>query len=547
MCAIQYTRRHTMNLKLKFFLSASFIFGLFGTSFYLHGQLEEAMNSNLKKIQSEFYPSLELAITNNNLLMQFDQYVQTAVTLSEEDNLDDASEIAKNIDTNLTNLFDITTQHKTKTSQLKRDLRMYAQHAEQLAIDFIESEKTMDELLISAQKNSSEFSRLVNEFSALKNQLEIEFEQMVSGTLQEGAIAKKRFIWFNIIGVTGLMLMGAYAWRSSSLMSRNLKAVSKSLEGFADGDGDLSVRIEYQGRDELAELVSGFNRFVERLQGSMEHTTNNVAKLVEITQRLQSNSNRNLASSEKQAAEVSETSRSINEMVSAIHSITESAVEASNEATEANQNAIDGNSIIENTITSITSLASEVENSADVVNQLVSYTSKVGGAINIIGDIAEQTNLLALNAAIEAARAGEQGRGFAVVADEVRNLASRTQDSTADIKGMLEELNKISETASQAMHRGVIQANDGVKESYSAVEALASITQKVSAINSINERIASAAEQQRSSSHLIENSISTIEVSSSEVRNNADELDQISQQIQLVSDELMSFTKQFRI
>lgn len=540
-----YTGRHSM--ELKFLLSASFIFGLFGTSFYLHAQLEEVMSSNLKKIQSEFYPSLELAITNNNLLMQFDQHVQTAVTLSEEESLDDASKIAKNIDTNLTNLLAITTQHKVKTRQLKVGLREYAQHAEQLAIDFIESEKTMDELLSSAQKNSSDFSRLVNEFNALKNQLEIEFEQMVSETLQEGVVARKRFIWFNIIGLTGLMLMGGYAWRSSSLMSRNLKAVSKSLEGFADGDGDLSVRIEYQGRDELAELVRGFNRFVERLQGSMKHTTNNIAKLVEITQRLQNNSNRNLASSEQQATEVSETSRSINEMVRAIHSITESAVEASNEATEANQNAIDGNSIIENTITSITSLASEVESSADVVNQLVSYTSKVGGAINIIGDIAEQTNLLALNAAIEAARAGEQGRGFAVVADEVRNLASRTQDSTADIKGMLEELNKISETASQAMHRGVIQANDGVKESYSAVEALANITQKVSAINTINERIASAAEQQRSSSHLIENSISTIEVSSSEVRNNADELDQISHQIQSVSDELMSFTKQFRI
>lgn len=538
-----------MTLKLKFLLFASFIFGLFGASFYLHGQLEDVMSSNLKQIQTEFYPSLELAITNNNLLMQFDQHIQTAVTLSEEENLEFATDIATTMSSNLDTLLNITTLYQSDARSLNTALQSYAQHANQLAMDFIDSEKSMDELLINAQRNSEEFRGLVDGFELLKRQLEHEFEQMISSTLEEGHVAKKRFIWFNIIGLSGLMLMGGYAWRTNSSMSKNLKAVSKSLDGFADGDGDgdLSVRIEYTGRDELAELVSGFNRFVERLQTSMKHTTQNVDKLVTITQSLKDNSNNNVSSSEKQANEVSETSRSINEMVLAISSITESALEASKEATEANDNAIEGNSIIENTITSITSLASEVENSADVVNQLVSYTSKVGGAINIIGDIAEQTNLLALNAAIEAARAGEQGRGFAVVADEVRKLASRTQESTADIKGMLAELNQISETASQAMHRGVEQANEGVKESYNAVEALARITQKVSAINEINERIASAAEQQRSSSHLIETSIHTIESSSSEVKNNANELSQISHEVQSVSDELFNFTKQFKI
>ena len=188
----------------------------------------------------------------------------------------------------------------------------------------------------------------------------------------------------------------------------------------------------------------------------------------------------------------------------------------------------------------------EVENSAEVVNQLVSFTSKVGGTVNIIGEIAEQTNLLALNAAIEAARAGEQGRGFAVVADEVRNLASRTQSSTADIKDMLNDLNKISHTASSAMNRGVDQAHKGVSESYNAVEALASITTKVSAINSINERIAVSAEQQRSASSHIETSINSIASNASDVRTNANELDNISDNIQQLNRAFQTLTKQFR-
>jgi len=237
----------------------------------------------------------------------------------------------------------------------------------------------------------------------------------------------------------------------------------------------------------------------------------------------------------------------VSEMLIAISSITDNAISASQATVEANKNAIDGNAIIETTIESITVLASDVENSAEVVGQLLTFTAKVGGAINIIGEIAEQTNLLALNAAIEAARAGEQGRGFAVVADEVRNLASRTQASTADIKNILDDLNKISHTASTAMNQGVVQANKSVSESYNAVEALANITTKVSAINEINEHIAAAAEQQRSASHLIEASIGSIADNASDVKNNANELDQISAQVQQLNQQFQHLTKQFRL
>ncbi|WP_392339885.1 methyl-accepting chemotaxis protein [Moritella marina] len=536
-----------MPLKIKFIIFATFIFALFSTSFYMHGQLERTVSQNLHKVQTDYYPSLEIAITNNNLLMQFDQHIQTAVILAEEDYIDSALVITEQIDKNLQQLATLSLLHKSDAIELDKALLKHSEKAARVALDFIDGEKEVAQLALLAQQNAANLIQLVSQFKHIKKQLESEFEQLIIATLAEAKIAKQRFLWFNVIGLLVLMLAAVYAWRSSSKMSKNLKKVSHSLQGFAEGDGDLSIRIDHQGKDELADLVSWFNLFVARLQTSMQDTANNITELAEITTQLNSNSQQNLSSVQQQSQEVTATSLTINEMVIAISSITDSAISASQETVAANRSAIDGNAIIENTIDSITVLATEVESSADIVNELITFTAKVGGVINIIADIADQTNLLALNAAIEAARAGEQGRGFAVVADEVRNLASRTQSSTADIKQLLEGLNKISHSASSAMRSGVEQAHKSVKESYTAVETLAMITSKVSAINEINERIAAAAEQQRSASQLIGQSINTIETNSTHVQDNAHDLESITAKIQQISHQFQNLTKQFRL
>jgi len=525
---------------------ATFIFALFSTSFYMHGQLERTVSQNLNKVQTDYYPSLELAITNNNLLLQFDQHIQTAVMLAEEEYIESALEIINHIGGNLKQLARVSKLHKNEVNQLNDALLELGVKSTDTALLFIDGETDVADLSKLAQANTLSFNTLVSNSKELKKQLETEFEQIITNTLEEASFAKQDFFIFNIISLIVLMIAGLYAWRTSSEMSKNLDKVSASLQGFAEGDGDLSIRIDYQGKDELAGLVNWFNLFVERLQLSMQQTANNIDELANITQQLDQNSQRNLNSSKKQSQTVADTSTVVNEMVEAIRLITDNAISASQETTAANKSAQNGSEIIENTILSIKTLATEVENSAEVVNQLVSFTSKVGGTVNIIGEIAEQTNLLALNAAIEAARAGEQGRGFAVVADEVRNLASRTQSSTADIKEMLNDLNKISHTASSAMNRGVEQAHKGVSESYNAVEALASITTKVSAINLINERIAESAEQQRSASKHIEKSINSIAKNASDVRLNANELDNISDSIQQLNGAFQTLTKQFR-
>lgn len=536
-----------MPLKIKFIIFATFIFATFGTSFYMQGQLDRIVSQNLNKVQADYYPALEIAITNNNLLQQFDQQIQTAVILAEEEYIESAQEIVNQMDRNLKQLILISTSHKRDSQALDTELLAHGKKATDVAYNFIDGEMSNAELSRLAQDNVKNFNLLVTHFQEIKNQLEVEFEETITATLAETHIAKQQFLWFNIFSLLILMLAALYAWRSSSRMSKNLRRVSASLQGFAEGEGDLSVRIDYKGQDELADLVTWFNLFVQRLQGSMQDTASNITTLAKITDQLNKNSQRNLICSQKQSQDVTETSSTISEMLIAISSITDNAISASQTTVAANQDAIDGNAVIETTIESITLLASDVENSAEVVSQLLTFTAKVGGAINIIGEIAEQTNLLALNAAIEAARAGEQGRGFAVVADEVRNLASRTQASTADIKNILDDLNKISHTASTAMNRGVAQANKSVSESYNAVEALASITTKVSAINEINERIAAAAEQQRSASHLIEASIGSIADNASDVKNNADELDQITEQVQQLNHQFQHLTEQFRL
>ena len=198
-------------------------------------------------------------------------------------------------------------------------------------------------------------------------------------------------------------------------------------------------------------------------------------------------------------------------------------------------------------MSSINELASEIEQTSEEIVRLESYTDNVGSILDTIRGIAEQTNLLALNAAIEAARAGEQGRGFAVVADEVRSLASRTQDSTQEIQQVLEELQGASKSAVAAMSRGTSKAGSSVDQSATAGESLLNITDKVGGIVDINTQIAAATEEQNQTSELISQYVEDIQTMAQDAISSTSKLDGVSQSIQELSERLNTVANQFRV
>jgi methyl-accepting chemotaxis protein len=294
--------------------------------------------------------------------------------------------------------------------------------------------------------------------------------------------------------VIGLMILAAL-W-VSRIIARSINRVVVSLDEMSQGTADLTVRLDETSKDEVGQLVIAFNRFIEKLQGIMASVKGVTDSLGGMSHEMQTISDSVDMSVSQQQDETAQVATAITEMASTVSEVAKHADDASVEANAANNYTSTGKQVVEDTVVSMESLSSEVMRVSDVIHKLAEESDKIGGVLDVIRGISEQTNLLALNAAIEAARAGEQGRGFAVVADEVRTLASRTQESTLEIQSMIENLQKGSSDAVEAMNQGRERTGESVEQAGRAKEALISIAESIARINDMNTQIASATEEQ---------------------------------------------------
>jgi len=237
----------------------------------------------------------------------------------------------------------------------------------------------------------------------------------------------------------------------------------------------------------------------------------------------------------------------MNEMTTSVHEVARNASEASQSAARANDESTEGKKVVGKAIDSIDGLSNEVKKAADVIKELESDSEKIGAVLDVIQGIAEQTNLLALNAAIEAARAGEQGRGFAVVADEVRTLASRTQQSTQEIEQMIERLQKGARTAVTVMQEGSKQANETTGLAADAAASLEGIIRAIGTINDMNAQIASAAEEQGAVAEEINRNVVKINEGVQDVAAGSDQTATATEELARLASELRESVQRFRI
>jgi methyl-accepting chemotaxis protein len=343
----------------------------------------------------------------------------------------------------------------------------------------------------------------------------------------------KSAITFSIIAFVILIPLLVIAMLITKSVSNPLRATTDALNNIAQGEGDLTQRLLTSGNDEVSELASAFNDFVDKIQDTLSKVDNASQQLSNATSDLFSITTHSKKHIEQQHQETQQVASSVTEMTLTVQQIASNAENTADSTASADKEAKSSMIKMDETTTSINKLTDEVKEAESVIIQLEKDTENIGTVLDVIRGIAEQTNLLALNAAIEAARAGEQGRGFAVVADEVRTLASRTQQSTQEIQKMIELLQTGSKKAVEVMQGGSSTAQSTVVAATAASDSLHIIVDAINSISEMSSQIASTANIQSGNSEQVEQSISRIaelsEKSAEDSNQVADETEIISQ------------------
>ncbi|WDY60235.1 methyl-accepting chemotaxis protein [Pseudomonas sp. PSKL.D1] len=357
-----------------------------------------------------------------------------------------------------------------------------------------------------------------------------------SGTLLQLALGV-------VAAIVGLLLV----WLMARGVTRPILGVAAMLKDIASGEGDLTRRLTYDKRDELGELAGWFNRFLDKLQPTIAEVKRSVQAARGTADQSSAIASETSAGMEQQYRQVDQVATASHEMSATAQDVARSAAQAAQAAREADQATREGLAVIDRTTRSIDTLAADMSQAMAEVQGLAQNSEKIGSVLEVIRSIAEQTNLLALNAAIEAARAGEAGRGFAVVADEVRNLAQRTQESVEETRQVIEALQTGTREVVGAMDNSHRQAQGGVEQVGQAVTALQRIGQAVSVITDMNLQIASAAEEQSAVAEEINSNVATIRDVTESLSGQANESARVSQSLNSLANQQQALMDQFRV
>ncbi|AFU97825.1 methyl-accepting chemotaxis protein [Simiduia agarivorans] len=500
--------------------------------------------NRLNLIQNVYFPVLEIAGNNIVTLDRMNETMSTAASTGEEDMLNSAKRMGANLTENLNRARQLQPERTTEVNQLESQLNTYLEISYGLTASMIDGTVDFSKLAEIAERRNRALEQVNNSLKQFRDQSDRSFTETVRQATETEQDNLKVGL---VVGVVTVALLLLISISIAVLITHNVQVITESLKDIAQGEGDLTQRLQRKSEDELGDLVHWFNTFIDKLHNTIGEVIQVISPLTDVAKRLNGVSHETERLSNQQASSSEEVTNAMSDMMRSVNNVAQNAGSAAQAAQDADKEAKAGLNVVQDTVKTINSLANEVERAAEVIAKLESDTDSVAGILDVIKGIAEQTNLLALNAAIEAARAGEQGRGFAVVADEVRTLASRTQESTHEIQTVIEQLQTAAREAVQVMETGKTGASRSVAQAGETGESLAAITNKVTSITDMNKRIAAATEEQQTFAKSIQSNVINMRDASKVAQENTEQVANLSTNLQGLADQLKTVAAQFKV
>ena len=427
---------------------------------------------------------------------------------------------------------------KTLSRQVKANDEAITQLATLLRRDLLDA----DPITISSDAVFSTATQAITKTYALFDAIVPQLDALLAERITAGHAKEISTIAIAI----AVLLLTAYLFAGLYLsVNDSVQDMHEATQHLAAGD--LTTRVQIASRDEMGDIANSFNEMAEGFSDTVRHIIASSAQLTTAGEEMSAITVQTSQGIQGQQSQTDQLATAMNEMAATVQEVAHHALEAANAATKANHESHQGRQVVNNAVNTINALAEAIGRAGDAIQRVEADSDHIGTVLDVIRSIAEQTNLLALNAAIEAARAGEQGRGFAVVADEVRTLANRTQKSTQEIQQMIESLQAGSKEAVQLMEQSREQTQTGVEQTAKAGDALSTIADEVERINDMNTQIANATEEQSAVAEEINRNVVSISQVADKSAQGAEQTTRTSEELANLATNLQQVVAKFKV
>lgn len=536
-----------LSLTLKFsLLPAVALLGLL--LFVGYTSLQLANNDErLVDLETHSFPTLEKA---DAVIFQYSRLpglLNSAVAAGELETLVEARQVLAEIASKQQELRQLVANRQGRPRELEAwssAIKRYADNALPASEQLIKGTASFEELSPSLGRMATDLNETQKLATAFRAHAYEDFQQTLAQTRTDNATTTRVGFALSAVLVALVSIVSVLVIRG---IMANVRGVITSLQAIARGDGDLTRRVNVESNDEIGEMIMLFNSFIDKLQATIRQIIEAANPLGDMSKELYRLTQDAQQNSGSQQGHTDSISRDILTMTNSIQEVAQRSQQASGEAGAATRQAEEARQNIGSLSTSISDLGSSVMGAVKAMEQLEEETQQVGSVLTVIRSIAEQTNLLALNAAIEAARAGEQGRGFAVVADEVRNLAQKTAASTAEIQNIIQRLQASANGVLNVMTANGEKAQNSIERSVQATQILEAIADAVGHINQLNAGIAQFTQEQIGLSSSIQEDTQVLQQDAQATAQGAQATARLGEQLVSTGDHLRAATAQFRV